>query len=116
STFKLVTAVAALRSQSDAERTTFDCVRLSDGRGGGRTPGRGAVIRDDPQAPSPHGRPGLHRALVVSCNAYFAHLAQRLGSKALAETAAAAQIAVAPPPPETTPRRTPPFGGSGPGT
>ena len=115
STFKLVTAVAALRSQSDAERTTFDCVRLTDGRVGGRMAGSGAVIRDDPQDHSPHGRLDLHRALVVSCNAYFANLAQRLGSKALAETAAAAQIAVAPPPAETNLRRTLPFAGYGQG-
>jgi peptidoglycan glycosyltransferase len=77
--------------------------------------GSGAVIRDDPQDHSPHGRLDLHRALVVSCNAYFANLAQRLGSKALAETAAAAQIAVAPPPAETNLRRTLPFAGYGQG-
>ena len=106
STFKLVTAVAALRSAGPDEGSTFECVRLPDGRVGGRVPGLSTPVRDDPQDRAPHGTVDLHRALVVSCNAYFANLAQRLGSKALAETAAAAQIAVAPPPADTNLRRT----------
>src|SRR5262249_3965920 len=85
STFKLITAVAALRSQPEAQRTTFDCVRLPDGRVGGRVPGVGRPIRDDAEDKTPHGTLDMHRALVVSCNAYFANLAHRLGSKALAE-------------------------------
>jgi cell division protein FtsW (lipid II flippase)/cell division protein FtsI/penicillin-binding protein 2 len=106
STFKLVTAVAALRSDRPDERHSFECVRLPDGRVGGRVPGLSAPIRDDPQDRVPHGTLDLHRALVVSCNAYFANLAQRLGPKALADAASAAQIAVAPPPAETNLGRT----------
>jgi cell division protein FtsI/penicillin-binding protein 2 len=95
STFKLVTAVAALRSEPAAQRSTFDCVRLPDGRVGGHVPGLPRPVRDDSLDTTPHGRVDMHRALVVSCNAYFARLAQRLGSKALAEAAAAAQLSVA---------------------
>jgi peptidoglycan glycosyltransferase len=98
STFKLVTAVAALRSRGSEEQPTFECVRLGDGRVGGRVASTGAVIRDDAEDHTPHGAVGLDRALVVSCNAYFGRLAQQLGSKALAEAAAAAQITVAAPP------------------
>ena len=116
STFKLVTAVAALRSPQADEESTFECVRLPDGRVGGRVPGTSGAIHDDPQDRSPHGTLDLHRALVVSCNAYFANLAHRLGSKALAEAAAAAQIAVAPAPAETNLRRTLAHAGYGQGT
>ena len=106
STFKLVTAVAALRSNPAEQRTMFECVRLPDGRVGGRVPGLSAPVRDDPRDTTPHGTLDLHRALVVSCNAYFANLARRLGTKALADAAALAQIAVAPAPAETNLRRT----------
>jgi peptidoglycan glycosyltransferase len=104
STFKLVTAVAALRTQGE-QQPTFACERLGDGRVGGRVAGTGAVIRDDPQDHTPHGSVGLDRALVVSCNAYFGRLAQQLGSKALADAAAAAQISVASPPLDANLRR-----------
>jgi cell division protein FtsI/penicillin-binding protein 2 len=115
STFKLITAVAALRSEPEAQRATFDCVRLPDGRVGGRVPGVTRPIRDDAQDTSPHGTIDMHRALVVSCNAYFANLAHRLGSKALAEAAAAAQISVAPPPVVKNLERSLPFAGYGQG-
>ena len=115
STFKLVTAVAALRSAPAEERSTFQCIRLPDGRVGGRVRGVSGPVRDDPLDTSPHGTLDMHRALVVSCNAYFAHLAQRIGAKALAETASAAQIAAAPPPVEASLRRTLPFAGYGQG-
>jgi cell division protein FtsW (lipid II flippase) len=101
STFKLVTAVAALRSQPSEQRSTFDCVRLPDGRVGGRVPGQPRPVRDDPLDTAPHGHVDMHQALVVSCNAYFASLAQRLGSKALAEAASAAQISIAAAPSES---------------
>jgi cell division protein FtsW (lipid II flippase)/cell division protein FtsI/penicillin-binding protein 2 len=114
STFKLVTAVAALRARGTVEHSTFECVRLPDGRVGNRVPGAGPV-RDDPRDRTPHGRLDLHRALVVSCNAYFAQLARALGSKALAETAAAAQIRVAPAPAESNLSRTLPHAGYGQG-
>jgi peptidoglycan glycosyltransferase len=37
----------------------------------------------------------MHRALVVSCNAYFAQLAVRIGPQALIDTAGPAEVAVA---------------------
>jgi peptidoglycan glycosyltransferase len=98
STFKLVTAVAALRSDPVEQRSTFQCVRLGDGRVGGRVRGVSRPIRDDSLDHVPHGKVDLHRALVMSCNPYFAQLAQRIGSKAFDETASRAQILVAPRP------------------
>jgi cell division protein FtsI/penicillin-binding protein 2/cell division protein FtsW (lipid II flippase) len=115
STFKLVTAVAALRSEPAAQATTFECVRLPDGRVGGRVPGASRPIRDDALDTTPHGKLDMHRALVVSCNAYFANLAHKLGSKALAEAAAAAQISIAPAPVEKNLPRSLPFAGYGQG-
>ena len=110
-----MTAVAALRSEPAEQRSTFQCVRLPDGRVGGRVPGAHGAVRDDPLDTSPHGTLDLHRALVVSCNAYFANLAQRIGPKALAEAASAAQIAAAPPPVDANLRRTLPYAGYGQG-
>jgi cell division protein FtsI/penicillin-binding protein 2/cell division protein FtsW (lipid II flippase) len=115
STFKLITAAAALRSDPALQHTTFDCVRLPDGRVGGHVPGVSRAIRDDAQDTTPHGTIDMHRALVVSCNAYFANLARKLGSKALADAAAAAQITVAPPPVATNLERSLPFAGYGQG-
>jgi cell division protein FtsW (lipid II flippase)/cell division protein FtsI/penicillin-binding protein 2 len=115
STFKLVTAVAALRRGHHEPHVPFICVRLPDGRVGGRVPGAAAPIRDDPRDKAPHGTLDLHRALVVSCNGYFAHLAGRIGPEALADAAAAAGIAAAPPPVGTNLRRTLPHAGYGQG-
>jgi peptidoglycan glycosyltransferase len=115
STFKLITAAAALRHDHAQTSPTYECGRLPDGRVGGRVPGVGRPIRDDLLDRTPHGTLDLHRALVVSCNAYFANLAQKLGTRALAETAAAAQISVAPAPVEANLRRSLPFAGYGQG-
>ncbi len=95
STFKLVTAAAALRADPTEQQSTFQCVRLPDGRVGGRVRGVSRPIRDDSLDHVPHGKVDLHKALVMSCNPYFAQLAQRIGPKALDETASTAQIAVA---------------------
>jgi peptidoglycan glycosyltransferase len=73
---------------------------------GGRVPGAGPAIHDDPRDTTPHGTIDMDRALVVSCNVYFANLAQRLGAPALAEAAAAAQISAAPAPVADNLRRT----------
>jgi peptidoglycan glycosyltransferase len=115
STFKLITAAAALRSDPAAEHTTFQCGRLEDGRVGGRVRGASRPIRDDPLDHVPHGTLDLHQALVVSCNAYFANLATTIGARALGETATAAQIAAAPPPAEQNLRRSLPYAGYGQG-
>ena len=72
-------------------------------------------IRDDSLDHVPHGKVDLHRALVLSCNPYFAQLAQRLGPKALEATASAAQIAVAARPVRDNLPRTLPHAGYGQG-
>jgi cell division protein FtsI/penicillin-binding protein 2 len=115
STFKLVTAVAALRADPSEQLSTYQCVRLPDGRVGGRVRGVGHPIRDDALDHIPHGKVDLHRALVMSCNPYFAQLAQRIGPKALEETASAAQIAVAARPALDNLPRTLPHAGYGQG-
>jgi peptidoglycan glycosyltransferase len=87
STFKLVTAAAALRLDAGLNRLTFTCARLPDARVGVRIPGLGRPIRDDERDRQPHGTLDLREGLVHSCNAYFAQLAMRLGTEPLARTA-----------------------------
>lgn len=95
STFKLVTAAAALRRDGSAHRERFVCSRLPDGRIGARVSGWGRPVRDDVLDQTPHGTIDMHRAMVVSCNAYFAQLAVRLGPQALLETASRADVSLA---------------------
>jgi peptidoglycan glycosyltransferase len=52
-------------------------------------------VRDDPKDTVPHGDVDLERGLVVSCNAYFAQLAQALGPAPLLESASLFQVDVA---------------------
>jgi len=92
STFKLLTAAAALRESPAAHDREFTCTRLSNNRIGARLPGFGPPAYDDVKDHSAHGRIGMHDAIVKSCNAYFAQLAVALGSEPLARTAAAAGI------------------------
>lgn len=73
STFKLVTAMAALRLDPHSTAKTFHCQPLSDRRVGARIPGWNRPIRDDLGDP-PHGTLDMARAITVSCNAYFAQL------------------------------------------
>jgi cell division protein FtsW (lipid II flippase) len=93
SVFKLLIAGAALREH--AERSTFSCVRLPGGRVGNSIRGSARPVRDDPKDTVPHGSLDLHGALVVSCNAYFAQLAQRLGPGPVLDAASLFQIDVA---------------------
>lgn len=87
STFKLVTALAALRLDPDNAKKKFHCAPLGDGRVGARIPGWNKPIRDD-VGDHAHGSPDMARAIAVSCNAYFAQLGVSVvGSKALLETA-----------------------------
>jgi cell division protein FtsW (lipid II flippase) len=87
STFKLVTAMAALRIDPKLADQTFSCRRLPDGRAGAQIPGVRKPIRDD-VGDSAHGTLSMERAIIVSCNAYFAQLGVfSVGSKALSETA-----------------------------
>jgi len=87
STFKLVTAIAALRLDAKAMQHTYACRRLSDGRAGIVIPGWRRPIRDD-VGDHAHGTLDMANAITVSCNAYFAQLGvYNVGAKALYETA-----------------------------
>jgi peptidoglycan glycosyltransferase len=91
STFKMITAAAALRQDMSWRDREFVCQRLSTGRFGARVSGYGA-IHDDERDKQAHGRLAMHDATVRSCNAYFAQLAAALGSDTLARTASLAGI------------------------
>ena len=87
STFKLVTAIAALRLNPKAMEKTFYCHGLGDGRSGTIIPGWRRPIRDDIRDHA-HGTLNLGQAITVSCNAYFAQLGVfAVGSQALHDTA-----------------------------
>jgi len=96
STFKLVTASAALRQGLDRDKTTFICVRLPDGRVGARIKGWSRPVRDDVLDTHPHGAVNLHEGFVHSCNAYFAQLAVELGPQPLMEAASRLGISLTP--------------------
>jgi len=88
STFKLVTAIAALRLDPDLRNKTYQCVRMKDGRAGNVVTGWNKPIRDD-VGDHAHGTLNMERALTVSCNAYFAQLGNYdVGATALHDTAA----------------------------
>jgi cell division protein FtsI/penicillin-binding protein 2 len=88
STFKLVTAVAALRLDPHAMDKRYTCRGLGDGRVGTEIPGWRRPIRDD-IGDHAHGTLDMASAITVSCNAYFAQLGvDGVGSQALRETAA----------------------------
>jgi hypothetical protein len=98
STFKVVTAMAALRKDIQLTHKTYECVRLPDGRAGNFLKGSKRPIRDDVQDKNPHGTLDLERGLVVSCNAYFAQLGTYdVGADALHDTAALLGIAASSP-------------------
>jgi len=87
STFKLVTAMAALRKDPELENKHYSCQRLGDGRAGTRIPGWRRDIKDD-IGDSAHGSLTMERAIAVSCNAYFAQLGVfSVGAKQLKDTA-----------------------------
>ncbi|HYU80918.1 MAG TPA: FtsW/RodA/SpoVE family cell cycle protein, partial [Vicinamibacterales bacterium] len=96
STFKLVTAAAALRLDDEWSSRTFTCSLLHDGRVGAQIPGWTRPVRDDVLAKHAHGTINMHDAIVHSCNAYFAQLAVSLGPKPILETASRLGISVAP--------------------
>ncbi|HWM91206.1 MAG TPA: FtsW/RodA/SpoVE family cell cycle protein [Thermoanaerobaculia bacterium] len=98
STFKLVTAMAALRKDPMVARKTFLCQPLSDGRVGNRVRGWGRPVRDDPTVTTPHGEVDMAKGIGQSCNAYFAQLGTyEVGPEALLETAQMMGITVARP-------------------
>lgn len=87
STFKLVTAIAALRIDPRATDKRYNCHPLGDGRVGTIIPGWRRPIRDDVKDHA-HGTLDMAAAITVSCNAYFAQLGvDAVGSRALRDTA-----------------------------
>ena len=87
STFKLVTAIAALREDPNLAKRQYHCGGTGDGRVGAHIPGWRKVIHDD-IGDSAHGTLSMEQAIVVSCNAYFAQLGVfDVGPKRLRETA-----------------------------
>src|SRR3954469_3561797 len=98
STFKVVTAMAALRKNPQLAGQVYTCKLLPDGRVGNYVRGWGKPIRDDPMDRAPHGDLDLARGIVVSCNAYFAQLGTySVGADELLATAKALGISVAKP-------------------
>ena len=98
STFKIVTAMAALRKDPQLASQPFTCKLLSGERVGNYVRGWGRAIRDDPTDRTPHGEVDLAKGIVVSCNAYFAQLGTyAVGPEALLETAKLYGISVAKP-------------------
>jgi cell division protein FtsI/penicillin-binding protein 2 len=98
STFKVVTAMAALRKDPALTRKTYECIRLPEGRVGAFMKGAKRPIRDDVEDKNPHGTVDMERGIVVSCNAYFAQLGTYdVGAEALLDAANLLGIAVASP-------------------
>jgi cell division protein FtsW (lipid II flippase) len=98
STFKLVTAMAALRRDPALARKTFSCVAVGGGRVGNRVPGWRRLIRDDVTVHAPHGTVDMETGIRRSCNAYFAQLGGlEVGPAALIDTAKRFGIEVAEP-------------------
>jgi cell division protein FtsW (lipid II flippase) len=98
STFKIVTAMAALRKNPQLARTTYACVRLRDGRIGNYVKGSNRPIRDDVKDQTPHGTVDMEHGIIVSCNAYFAQLGTYdVGAEPLFETANLLGISTASP-------------------
>jgi cell division protein FtsW (lipid II flippase) len=98
SSFKILTAIAALRKDPGAINQTYDCMRLPDGRVGNTVKGWSRPIRDDILDKSPHGAVDMRKGIVVSCNAYFAQLGTyKVQADALLETANLFGISVANP-------------------
>jgi cell division protein FtsW (lipid II flippase) len=98
STFKVVTAIAALRLNPALAHQQYQCIRLPDGRTGNYVGNSRRPVRDDVEDRSAHGTLDMDRAIVVSCNAYFAQLGTyKVGPEALLDTAKMIGISVANP-------------------
>ena len=103
STFKVVTAMAALRKDAALTGQKYSCVRLPDGRVGNYIKGQRRPVRDDVLDAAPHGTIDMERAITVSCNAYFAQLGTySVGAKPLFETARLLGIAAGGPVPQAS--------------
>jgi cell division protein FtsW (lipid II flippase) len=98
SSFKIVTAIAALRKDPKNADQVYECKRLPDGRTGAFIQGWKRPIHDDVKDAAPHGAIAMRAAIVVSCNAYFAQLGTyKVGPEALLDTATQLGISIANP-------------------
>jgi cell division protein FtsI/penicillin-binding protein 2/cell division protein FtsW (lipid II flippase) len=98
SSFKIVTAIAALRKDPALAKEVYSCIRLADGRNGNFVGKSKRPIRDDVMDKSPHGQVDMAKGIAVSCNAYFAQLgAYKVGAKSLFDTAGLFGISTASP-------------------
>lgn len=98
STFKVVTAMAALRKDPASAAQKYECKQLPNDRVGNLVRGWGRVVRDDVMDKAPHGWVSMQPAMTVSCNAYFAQLAAlHVGPDALLETTKLLGISAATP-------------------
>jgi cell division protein FtsW (lipid II flippase) len=98
STFKIVTAAAALTQDPALADARFTCRPLADGVG---TVVHGRVVHDD-TADRPHGSLAMEEATAVSCNAYYAQLGSRIGWPALSSMARRFGITTGQPPSRAT--------------
>lgn len=95
STFKLVTALAALRKDPGLINRVFPCRSLGEGDVGAVV---GAREIHDFRGDPPHGDVKMEKGLIVSCNAYFAQLGvEGVGPEYLFDTASQLGIEVAKP-------------------
>lgn len=98
SSFKIVTAIAALRKDPQSADQVYECKRLPDGRTGNFIQGWKRPIHDDVKDTAAHGSISMRTAIAVSCNAYFAQLGTyKVGPEALLDTATRLGISVASP-------------------
>jgi cell division protein FtsI/penicillin-binding protein 2 len=87
STFKVVTAIAALKRDVNATTKEFECIPFNDGSGRVGNFVRNRQVRDMKGDP-PHGKIKLKEGLIHSCNAYFAQLGENVaGANELNKTA-----------------------------
>lgn len=86
STFKLVTAAAALSAASAGGDRAFTCHHTDEIPWTVGHQDHKRRVTDD-EAEGPHGQIDLRRALVESCNVYFAWVGTRLGPEVLFNTA-----------------------------
>jgi len=88
SSFKIVTAIAALRLNPALAHETFECKALGDGRVGNYVGKSKRPIRDDVQDRIAHGVVDMAKGITISCNAYFAQLGfYKVGAQPLLDTA-----------------------------
>ncbi len=98
STFKVVTAMAALRKDPQLAHKTYECIRLPDGRVGNFSRARSGPFATTCRTRAARHARSWSSGIVVSCNAYFAQLGTYdVGAEPLFDTANLLGIAAASP-------------------